>query len=162
VEEAATTNERMPLELAEFMRLMLIRAGNWRSFSDVNIGRMFQHFLNEDVRREIIGVVDAVPEARGSIRLQRRHPVFRKIEKTLLARHRDVMVPQPLEDRLFLDGVQVCDFYKDKLLLADPSVSALLDRASHMFRPNGARVRIANAARRLLIRWRRLRKRLKD
>lgn len=162
VDLAATTNERMPLELAEFMRLMLIRAGNWRAFSDVNIGRMFQHFLNDDVRREIIDVVSAVPEARGSITLRRRHPVFRKAEKVLLARHKDRMIPQPLQNRLFLDGVQICDFYKNKILVADPAVADLLDRTSHMFRPNGARIKIANAARRLMIKWRRFRKRLKD
>ena len=88
--------------------------------------------------------------------------MVRKLEKVLLARHKALMVPQPLEDRLFLDGVQVCDFYHGKRLIADPEVVGLLDRTSHMFRPNGARVRIANAARSLMIKWRRLRKRLRD
>jgi hypothetical protein len=161
VEEGATSNDRLPLELAEFMRLMLIRAGDWRAFSDVNIGRMFQHFLNEDVRRDIVATVGAVPDARASLDVRRRHPAFRRVERRLLADHRQRMIPQPDGDRLFLDGVQVCDFYREEKLLVDPGVVALLDRMSHVFRPAGPRVMLANAARGALIGWRRLVKRLR-
>ncbi|WP_137156545.1 hypothetical protein [Rhizobium sp. FKL33] len=161
VEEGSTSNERLPLELAEFMRLMLIRAGDWRSFSDVNIGRMFHHFLDEGVRRDIIAKVSAVPDARASIDVRRGHPVIRRAERQLLAGHRMRMVPQPESEKLFLDGVQDCAFYRQNRLLADPAVTTLLDDMSHVFRPRGPRVLLANSARSLLIGWRRLVKRVR-
>lgn len=161
VDQGATGNERIPLELTEFMRLMLIRAGDWRAFSDVNIGRMFQHFTTDEARSEIVATVGAVSEARASLTLRRRHPVFVRAERRLLRRYRALMTPPPAGDMLFLSGVQPCDYYRDKLLLADPAVSALLDRVSHVFRPKGPRVLVANAARAVMIRWRRILKRLR-
>ncbi|MDH6266590.1 hypothetical protein M2360_001986 [Rhizobium sp. SG_E_25_P2] len=161
VDETSTANERLPLELAEFMRLMLIQAGDWRSFSDVNIGRMFRHFLADDVCREIVDTVRAVPGAGASIKIPRKRPLFRQVEKRLLRRHRARLIPAPGSEQLFLDGVQICDFYREKRLLADPAVAALLDRMSHLFRPKGPRVLLANLSRGALIGWRRLLKRLR-
>jgi hypothetical protein len=60
----AVANERQPVELTEFMRLMLLRIDGWKGREQVNIGRMFQYFLTDRKKAEIIAAVAQVPAAR--------------------------------------------------------------------------------------------------
>jgi hypothetical protein len=151
-----SANERQPLEMTEFMRLMLVRIGTWRQEAEVNIGRVFHYMLGDRSRERIIRSVGAVEDARRTITISRDRPVFRKVERLLLKKYRSLMVPQPSEGPLFLDGEQLCTYYDGDVLEADPAVKRLLDEFSNKFRPGGLRLWVMGWSRFWLTLWRRI------
>lgn len=151
----AGANERDSLEMTEFMRAMLVRMGRWKGGDRVNVGRVFKHMLLESTRKEIVAAVAAVPEARRTMVLQRDDEALLAMERKLLAKFRSSMVPAPGE-KLFIEGAASVDYYDDKVLSADAGVAALLDDLTDKFRPGGLRMRLAGAARYLLMGGRRL------
>jgi hypothetical protein len=154
-DDAGTANDREPLEMTEFMRAMLVRMGRWQGGERVNVGRVFKHMLLGSTRKEIVGAVGAVPQARRTMVVSRDDEALARMERRLLKRYADAMVPAP-GARLFLDGPANCDYYDDKVLETDPKVKALLDDLTRKFRPGGFRMRVAGAARTGLLSWRRL------
>jgi hypothetical protein len=161
VEENGAVNDRLPIELAEFMRLMLIRAGRWRDHSDVNIGRVFQYMLTDATRQEIVRAVTAVTSARRESVIVRDQPTLRKIERLVLKSQRGRMIPSFEGERLFLDGEQTCIYYDEQVLMQDPAVAELLERLSHAFRPGSVRLWLVNRSRAGLTFYRRIVKRLR-
>jgi len=148
-------NDRQPLEMTEFMRAMVLRAGRWKGGDRVNVGQIFKHMVGDATRERIVAAVSAVPQARRSTTIARDDETLVKMERRLLKKYGAVMVPAP-GDRLFLEGPASFDHYDVEMLEKDPGVRGLLDDLSQKFRPTGIRMRFANAARGALMTWRRL------
>jgi hypothetical protein len=148
-------NDRQPLEMTEFMRAMVLRAGRWKGGDRVNIGQIFKHMVGDATREQIVAAVTAVPQARRSTTIARDNDALVKMERRLLKKYAPLMVPSP-GTKLFLEGAATFDYYDAETLEKDPTVRGLLDDLSRKFRPSGLRMRFANAARGALMTWRRL------
>ena len=156
--EDARANEREPIEMTEFMRLVLIRIGSWKEDADVNIGRVFHYMLPRSKEEKIVGSVSAVEGAKRIAVIDREQLIFDKVELKLLKKYRSFMVPQPQGNRLFLDGPEECPYYDGALLEADPAVSRLLDNVANTFRPGGLHIWVMNWSRFWLSLYRRIMK----
>jgi hypothetical protein len=154
--DAAQANERQPLEMTEFMRLMLVRIGTWKEEADVNIGRVLHYMLGTKNRQRIIKTVAHVSGARKVIVVDRRTPVFRRIERALFRKYRTLMVPRPASRRIFLRGREECAYYDGDILLADRHVTRLLDEMTAKFHPGGLRLWVMGWSRFWLTLWRRI------
>ncbi|MBX9457740.1 MAG: sulfotransferase domain-containing protein [Rhizobium sp.] len=154
-DDAGSANDREPLELTEFMRAMVLRAGRWKGGDRVHIGQIFRHMVNDRTRQEIVSAVAAVPSARRSTTVARDDETLVRMERKLLRKFAPVMVPAP-GPKLFLDGPAQFEHYDTEILEADSRVRALLDDFSRKFKPGGIRMRMAGAARSALMIWRRL------
>jgi len=154
-EASVDANDRQPLEMTEFMRAMVLRAGRWKGGDRVNIGQIFKHMVGDATREQIVAAVTAVPQARRSTTIARDNDALVKMERRLLKKYAPLMVPSP-GDKLFLEGAATFDYYDAETLEKDPTVRGLLDDLSRKFRPSGLRMRFANAARGALTTWRRL------
>jgi len=154
-DESVDANDRQPLEMTEFMRAMVLRAGRWKGGDRVNIGQIFKHMVGDATREQIVAAVSAVPQARRSTIVARDDEALVKMERRLIKRYALLMVPAP-GDKLFLEGPASFDHYDVDALEKDPKVHGLLDDLSQKFRPSGIRMRFANAARGALMTWRRL------
>lgn len=159
--EDARANDRQPIEMTEFMRLILVRIGNWRDNADVNIGRVFHYMLPKSKQARIIRAVSAVEGARRVAVIDRSRPIFARVERDLLDRYRDRMVPQPADGHLFLDGPEECPYYDEQALLADPAVAKLLGSVANTFRPGGLHLWVMNWSRFWLSLYRRIAKSLR-
>jgi hypothetical protein len=159
--EDARANDRQPLEMTEFMRLVLTRIGSWKDAADVNIGRVFHYMLPRYKQRKIIEAVGAVEGAKRMAVIDRNLPVFEDVQRELLANYRALMVPQPSGDRLFLEGAEQCPYYDSTLLEADPAVARLLKSVCNTFRPGGLHLWVMNWSRFWLSLYRRIRKALR-
>ena len=148
-------NERQPLEMTEFMRLVQLRIGNWKEEAEANIGQAFRFMMPRRTEVKIVRTVAAVGGARQVAMIERSRPVFRKAEKLLLHRYRDRMIPDP-QQALFLQGVQECAYYDQAILEDDPAVKRLLDKISSQFRPGGLRLWVMGWSRFWLTLWRRI------
>jgi hypothetical protein len=156
--EDAVANDRQPLEMTEFMRLILLRIENWRENVDVNIGRVFHYMLGKSKRRMILAAVGAVESAKRVAVIDRGRLIFAKVEGELLAKYRDRMIPQPKEEKLFLSGPEECPYYDGEVLRADPAVARLLDNVARTFRPDGWYIWVMNWSRFWLSLYRRIMK----
>ncbi|MDB5523584.1 MAG: hypothetical protein JWM58_1347 [Rhizobium sp.] len=154
--EEAVSNDRQPLEMTEFMRLILIRIGTWKQDADVNIGRVFHYMLGKRKRQQIVEAVAAVNDARRVALIDRNRPIFGRVERELLADYHSVMVPQPSSNRLFLEGAEECPYYDGTVLEADPKVARLLDSVANTFRPGGLHLWVMNWSRFWLSLYRRI------
>jgi hypothetical protein len=157
----AAGNDREPIEMTEFMRLVQRRIGNFKEEADVNIGRVFRYMLGSRKRDEIVAAVSAVTAARRSREIDRELPVFTELEKRMLNRYRAHMIPKPGNGTLFLRGNQVCIYYDEETLVADPKVARLLDDTARKFRPGGLRMWVASWSRFWLTLYRRIMKAVK-
>ena len=154
--EDARSNDRQPIEMTEFMRLVLIRIGNWKEDADVNIGRAFHYMLPKAKEDRIVEAVAAVQSARRSVVIDRKQRIFAKVERLLLAGYRPLMIPQPQGNRIFLDGPQECVYYDGAALEADPAVARLLGSVANTFRPGGPYIWAMNWSRFWLSLYRRI------
>jgi hypothetical protein len=159
--EDARGNERQPLEMTEFMRLVLIRIGSWKEAADVNIGRVFHYMLPRSKAKKIVTAVAAVEGAKRMASIDRNLPIFADVQRELLASYRPLMVPQPSGERLFLDGPEQCPYYDSAVLEADPAVERLLASVCDTFRPDGLYLWVMNWSRFWLSLYRRIRKALR-
>jgi hypothetical protein len=159
--EDARANERQPLEMTEFMRLVLIRIGTWKEEADVNIGRVFHYMLPKAKEDRIVKAVGAVDSARRMAIVDRNRPIFGRVERELLSDYRTILVPQPRGNRLFLDGPAECPYYDGAFLEDDPAVARLLDSVSNTFRPGGLHMWVMNWSRFWLSLYRRVMKLLR-
>lgn len=157
----ARSNDRQPIEMTEFMRLVLIRIGSWKESADVNIGRVFHYMLPRSKEEKIVKAVGAVSAARRVALIDRTRPIFRKVERELLTDYRKLLVPQPKQERLFLDGSEECPYYDGDVLQQDPAVSRLLDTVCNTFRPGGLHLWVMNWSRFWLSLYRRIMKALR-
>jgi len=148
-------NQRQPVEMTEFMRLVQLRTGNWKDEAEANIGQAFRFLLPAHKEEEVVAAVAAVDEGRRMLPIRRNLPIFTKIERKLLRKHKARMVPRPEANRLFLDGVQECRYYDAAALEADPQVRRLLDEIGGQFRPGGLRQWVLGWSRFWLTLWRR-------
>lgn len=154
--EDARANDRQPIEMTEFMRLVLIRIGSWKEEADVNIGRVFHYMLPRAKEEKIVEAVGKVESARRVSIIDRDQPIFRRVERELLSGYRPLMVPQPEGERLFRDGQEECLYYDTALLEADPAVARLLDNVATTFRPGGLHIWVMNWSRFWLSLYRRI------
>jgi hypothetical protein len=154
-DDAGSANDREPLEMTEFMRAILVRMGRWKGSDRVNVGRVFKHMLLDSTRKDIVAAVADVPQARRTMTVPRDDETLIKMERRLLKKYAPVMVPAPGE-KLFLEGPASCDYYDETVLESDVRVKELLDDLTKKFRPGGPRMRMAGAARSLVMGWRRL------
>jgi hypothetical protein len=150
-------NEREPIEMTEFMRLMLLRTAGWKGRAQVNIGRVFRYMLTDAKRAEITRAVAAArPAADRVLTVSREFRFLTMVDRRIMERHRSQLLPEPQGERLFLTGSEDFVYLDKKVLEADPGVSHLLRTLTRRFRPRGPNMLIANAARFWLIQWRRL------
>lgn len=154
----ARGNDRQPIEMTEFMRLVLLRAGKWSEGADVAIGRVFHYMLPRSTEEKIVAAVGAVESARRVLVIERDLPILDKVEYRLLTNYRDALVPQPAGERLFLEGSEECVYYDGAVLEADPAVARLLDQVSNKFRAGGLHLWVMNWSRFWLSLYRRIMK----
>jgi hypothetical protein len=154
----ARSNDRQPIEMTEFMRLVLIRIGNWKQDADVNIGRAFHYMLPKAKEDRIVKAVAAVQSARRIAVIDRSRRIFARVERLLLAGYRPLMTPQPQGRRIFLDGFEECLYYDGAALEADPAVARLLRNVANTFRPGGPHIWVMNWSRFWLSLYRRIMK----
>jgi hypothetical protein len=159
--EEARVNDRQPVEMTEFMRLVASRIGAWREGADIGIGRAFQYMMPRRTEEKIVATVGAVEAARRTLIIDRSKPIFRKVERDLLAGYRSMMVPEPKADKLFLEGPQECVYYDSAQLETDPAVAKLLTSVQNTFRPGGLRLWVLNWSRFWLSLYRRIMKSLR-
>jgi hypothetical protein len=154
-----SANERQPLEMTEFMRLVQLRL---RALDDrtpeASIGLAFRFMMPTRTQEKIVRTVAAVGDARKTIAIKRNLSLFRQTERVLLEKYRPLMVPQPAGKRLFLDGALECAYYDAAVLENDPGVKRLLDDISNKFRPGGLRLWVMGWSRFWLALWRRIAK----
>lgn len=155
-EPARGKNEQQPIEMTEFMRLVLKRIGTWKAKGQVNIGRVFQHMLTDARRMEIIATVGACrPKADRLLVVERDQRFLDRLEQKLLRQYRDAMIPAPGE-KLFLTGPAALTYLDEAALLENAGVKGELSRISRRFRPGGLYMWVANWSRFWLVQWRRL------
>lgn len=153
--ETGSANERQPIEMTEFMRMLVIRTGRWKGRERVNVGRAFQYLLTEGARNRILEAMQGASEARRTIVVERDQPALHVIERKLLKAYRDRMIPAPAGETLFLTGPEIFVYYDEAALEANPAVGQLLDEMQQRFRPDGPLIRLAEWAQAGLQRWRR-------
>jgi hypothetical protein len=154
--DSASVNEREPLELTEFMRLVLKRIDGKGKKSSVKIGQLFKYMLGAEMKQKIISTVAAVPSARRTLVIDRESPKLRRLEEQLLRRYRARIHPSPADEGLFLRGKAEFTYYDEAELLKSPEVSRLVDKIAWKFRPRGLHVLTAAMTRFWLIVWRRI------
>jgi hypothetical protein len=153
--DLGTLNERDPIEMTEFMRLVLQRVGKWKGHETVNIGRMFRHMLTPIGKRRILTAMAAAASARRELAIERNNKRLGQVESELLSRFRDHLVPALTVERLYLDGPEIAPYYDEDALESDENVRRLADDIAEKFRPGSLRMRIAQLARNRLMHWRR-------
>ncbi|MDO6962771.1 sulfotransferase domain-containing protein [Rhizobium alvei] len=153
--DRAAVNEREPLELTEFMRLVLKRMDGKGKTSSVKIGQLFKYMLGTEMKQKIISTIAAVPAARRTLVIDRDSPKLQRIEEQLLRRYRAKIHPAPGDEGLFLHGKVEFAYYDEEELLKTSEVSRLVGTIAWKFRPSGLHVMTAAMTRFWLIVWRR-------
>ena len=157
----ADANERLPIEMTEFIRLLSARSPHLTGGEALNIGESVRYLLSEEERRTIVETVRTDgAAARRTIAVSRETPELLALEERLLRALSAQMRPLPKGDRIFRSEPDSWTYYDGAALAATPAVAELLEFAARKTAPDALRLRLAHCAKRLLQGGRRLRKRL--
>ncbi|HVK90536.1 MAG TPA: hypothetical protein VM468_03860 [Mycoplana sp.] len=160
------TNERLPIELTEFIRLLSKESGfptgKSNSRKALHIGQVMRYLFSPEEKARIVEtMVSHGAPARRSLALPRQSASFRTVEKRLLSMLREHMHPRPDGDRIFTDGTATFTYYDDDELRKIPAVQDLLQSALRKTRKTYPPLAALNMGKRLLVKWRSIRKRVR-
>lgn len=161
-----STNERLPIELTEFIRLLAKESsfptGKANSRRAVHIGLVMRFlFKPEEKARIIETMAKAGSPARRTLSLPRKSRRFTAIERRLLLVLRERMYPRPAGKTLFGRRVATFTYYDDEALREIPEIRALLQAALKKTKKTYPPLAALNMGKRLLVGWRRIRKRVR-
>lgn len=161
-----STNERLPIELTEFIRLLAKESsfptGKANSRRAVHIGVVMRFlFTSEEKARIIETMSTAGAPARRTLSLPRKSRNFRTVERRLMTVLGERMHPRPSSKSLFGSGTATFTYYDDEALRAIPEVQAILQASLKKTKKNYPPLAALNMGKRLLVRWRKIRKRVR-
>lgn len=154
--ESSAVNEREPVELTEFMRLVMKHHDRWSRKGNVKIGTLFRFMMTEGKKQQIIDTVAAVASARRILRVERNTPQLQAIEAHILQEFGDCLVPRTLHEHLFLRETAAFDYYDEEALLAVPAVAKLVEDMAASLGPGSLRMFIVDWSRFWMITGRRV------
>ncbi|WP_170115750.1 sulfotransferase domain-containing protein [Mycoplana dimorpha] len=160
------TNQRLPIELTEFIRLLSKESGfptgKSNSRKALHIGQAMHYLFSPEEKARIVATMaSSGAPARRSLTVPRQSDEFRTIEKRLLAVLRERMHPRPDSDSIFAPGTATFAYYDDEELRKVPAVQELLQSALRRTRTTYPPLAALNMGKRLLVTWRSLRKRVR-
>lgn len=151
-------NESQPVEIVEFVRLVTLRHPDWAADA-LHPGETVRFLLNDADRAEIVETVRAHGgAARRTIEIVRDTPWRAALEARLRERLEPLMRPAHA-GRLFPTHAETWTHYDAETLVAAPAVAALVGRMERKM-TRGPQRALADEAKRMLVRGRRLRKRI--
>lgn len=158
-----TANERLPIEMTEFIRLLSIESGYHRGREQrdaLNIGNVMRFVFTEADKARIVETMQrhGAP-AKHALEISRTTPEYLALQERLVRLLGAHMRPPP-GPQLFSHETVRWTHYDAAELRAIPQVRAVLAKAVHKARPGSPRLVLANFVKRLLLRWRVLRKQL--
>jgi hypothetical protein len=159
----AAENERLSLEMTEFIRLLSLETGYGRGRDRpdaLNIGAAVKLVLRPAFRRQVEEAMRAhAGAARRTIEMPREAPWFVAMQQDLVVQAGEHLRPAlAAGEPLFAAEPARWEYYDAEALRAVPQVRALLDEAVARLGPNSPALRLANAGKRAVRRWRSLRK----
>ena len=159
--KGADANERLPIEMTEFIRLLSARSPHIEGGETLHIGESVRYLLSAEERRMIVETVRTDgAAARRTLEISRQSREALALEERLLVKLRPQMRPLPQRDRIFKSEAETWTYYDGAALAATPAVAELLELAARRTAADTLRLRVANGAKRLLQHGRRLRKRM--
>ncbi|QRM54550.1 sulfotransferase domain-containing protein [Sinorhizobium sp. BG8] len=160
-----TANERLPIEMTEFIRMMSIDRGqptgikNSRRF--MHIGYVMKFLFSEKEKAEILVTVrNEGSAAKRTVEVSRTTPEFLMMERRLLLKYGSFMQPPPVGRKLFSTEPSRWTYYDEKQLRQVPAVARLLEKAGRKTRKTNPALVLAHLTKRAIIRWRMLKKAL--
>jgi hypothetical protein len=160
-----SANARWPIELTEFLRLLVISHGRPRGRGEhrpgVDPGFVLDHLFGRDEKQAIVAAVAAAGEARRTLDISRTTPRYGAIEARLIARVGALMSPPPEDGAIFPREPAHWTYYDEATLGRSPAVAALLADAARRMRPGNPALFAADLGKRALIGWRIVRKRFR-
>jgi hypothetical protein len=162
IEPAASSprNQRMPIELTEFLRTLTPMTGIEREREAIKVGTAFQYFVPRRLKQAIEKAMAAdAPEARQELIVNRAERGLIPIETQILARFGASIYPAPPSpERLFNKDQAVWVHYDSEALRRNPAIKRLLEQVLRRVGAKSLYVRGANAVYAGLIALRRWRK----
>lgn len=161
-----STNERLPIEMTEFIRLLAkdsrFPTGKSNSRKALHIGQVVRYlFTPEEKARIVDAIASDGASARRTLVLQRESEDFRTVEARLLSTLRERMHPRPAGDRIFARHAAEFAYYDEEELRRVPAVQELLQTALQKTRKTYPPLAAMNIGKRMLVKWRKLRKRVR-
>lgn len=155
-------NQRLPVELTEFIRALQPLAGLEQSKTRIKLGQAFELFLPEPFKQEIVDTIrEHAADARLVMEVRRADLGLPAIDAQIIAAFGPLLYP-PLEgNRPFERETAAWVHYDAEALRQNPLVRQLMEQALRRTSQDSLWVRTANAGFAALIGLRRLRKRLR-
>jgi hypothetical protein len=157
-----SSNERLPIEMTEFIRLLSLESGYRRGREQrgvLNIGSVIKFVFKDRQRQEIVETMDRFgAPARRTIEILRTTPEYLGLQEKMVALLGANMLPPPPADGLFSREPTRWAHYDAAVLKEIPEVQGALAKAMHKLRPNNPVLAAANFGKRLVRQWRTLRK----
>ncbi|MBD9371287.1 hypothetical protein IB238_01360 [Rhizobium sp. ARZ01] len=160
-----SANERLPIEMTEFIRLLAKESGfptgRSNSRNALHIGQVMRYlFTPEEKTRIIETIAGTALSACRTLTLPRQSESFLTVEKQLLSALREHMYPQPVGDQLFARHAAEFVYYDEEELLKIPAVQLLLQSALKKTRKTYPPLAAMNIGKRMLVNFRKIRKRV--
>ena len=160
--ERPSSNERLPIEMTEFIRLLSVENEGFGGRGRLHMGDAVRYFFSPEEKAEILRVMElAAPRARRVEEISRESPEFLAVESRLVERLGTYMYPLPDDGRLFSRDPARWVHYDQAELRAVPEVAAVLTKARRKTRSSSPAIVIANLTKRLIIQGRAIRKRFR-
>ncbi|HVV92000.1 MAG TPA: hypothetical protein VHD15_01150 [Hyphomicrobiales bacterium] len=158
-----SANERLPVELTEFLRLLAIESGHAKGDRRraVDPGFVLSHLFRSGEKQAIVAAMQGAAGARRTLEVARATPQSLAVEARLIARAGRLMSPPPSDGTLFSREPVRWTYYDAAALKESPEVAVLLAAALRRSRPTNPAVIAANLGKRTLIGWRMVRKRFR-
>lgn len=160
-----SANERLPIELTEFIRLLAKKSrlptGRANSRKAVHIGQAVKFLFSLQEKQRIVDTIrDAGTGARRTMTVPRQSESFRTVERRLLRVLREHMHPHPEGNRIFLRRPAEWTYYDEEELLKIPEVQELMRSALAKTRSTYPPLAALNLGKRVLVNWRKLKKKI--
>lgn len=161
-----SANERLPIELTEFIRLLKqdsgYPTGRTNSRRALHIGQVMRFLFTAEEKDKIVETIATCgASARRTLTLSRETRYFRGFEKRLLTTLGERMHPLPEGESIFVQTPAVFTYYDEDELRRIPAVQDLLKSAIRKTKGNYPPLAAMNMGKRLLVKWRKIKKRVR-
>lgn len=159
-------NERLPIEMTEFIRLLSTESGfptgKSNSRKALHIGQVMRYLFTPEEKTRIVETIAGTgASARRMLALPRQSKNFLIVEKRLLTALREHMYPRPAGDWIFARHAAEFAYYDDEELRKIPAVQELLQSALKKTRKTYPPLAAMNIGKRILVKFRKIRKRVR-
>lgn len=157
--ERPSSNERLPIEMTEFIRLLSVENEAFGGRGRLHMGDAIRYLFSAEEKAEVLRVMAvAAPTARRIEEIPRENRDFVAVENRLVEKLGSRMYPPPEDGRLFSREPARWVHYDQAELRKVPDVAAFLEKARRKTRSNNPAVIAANLTKSLIIRGRAIRK----